>query len=57
MRWTNPVLVKAKNYDADHFTSDFGIKLRRLTHPFVHFLIKNATDKSEISIDSKKRLK
>lgn len=45
MVWSNPGLVKAKNNDAEHFTTDFGIKLRRFTHPFVHFLIKVAADR------------
>ena len=45
MSWTNPILMKAKNYDADRFTSDFGIKFRRFIHPFIHFLIKIAADR------------
>ena len=45
MKWTNPHLVKSKNYDAEHFTTDFGIRFRRLIHPFVRFVIDIAVDR------------
>ena len=41
MKWTNPYLVKAKNYDSKRFTTDFGTEIesaadyrsRRIVHP------------------------
>ena len=27
MKWTNPYLVKAKNYDSKRFTTDFGTEI------------------------------
>ena len=45
MRWTNPGLVKAKNYDAVHFTTDSGIRIRRFLHPLIHMGIRVAVDR------------
>lgn len=45
MHWKNYSLIKAKNYDADHFTSDFGIKFRRFIHPLIRLAIGAALDR------------
>ena len=45
MHWKNYDLIKTKNYDADHFTSGFGIKFRRLIHPLVRLAIGAALDR------------
>lgn len=45
MVWKNPGLLKIMNYDADHFTTDFGIKTRRCVHPLIHVMIKVAADR------------
>ena len=45
MPWKNLGLVKAKNYDAERFTTDFGIKFRRLIHPLVHLISCIAVDR------------
>ena len=45
MKWTNPYLVKAKNYDSKRFTTDFGIGFRRFVHPFIHTMIRLAADR------------
>lgn len=45
MPWKNLGLVKAKNYDAERFTTNFGIKLRRFIHPLVHLIICIAVDR------------
>ena len=45
MKWTNPGLVKAKNYNAEHFTTDSGIRIRRFLHPLIHLVIRIAVDR------------
>ena len=44
MKWTNPGLVKAMNYNAEHFTTDSGIRIRRFLHPLIHMGIRIAVD-------------
>lgn len=41
----NRFLQHVKNDDAEHFTSEFGIRMRRLLHPLVRSIIRIATDK------------
>lgn len=41
----NRYLQKAKYYDAERFTTSFGIRFRRLIFPFVHVVINAALDK------------
>ena len=50
MTWTNHYLKKVKNLDVTHFTSDFGIKLRRGFYPFMNAIIKIANDKKCILV-------
>ena len=50
MRWKNYGLIKAKNKDAEHFTTDFGIKIRRIMHPILKFVIKMNTGKETILV-------
>lgn len=45
MPWTNPGLVKAKNYDVERFTTNFGIRFRRFVHPLIHFIIRVTVDR------------
>lgn len=45
MNWKNYGLIKAKNLDVDTFTSDFGIKLRKIAYPMLNFIIKKNQDK------------
>ena len=45
MKWTNPGLVKAKNYDVEHFMMDFGIRIIRFLHPLIHMSIRIAVDR------------
>lgn len=46
----NRFLQRVKNYDAEHFTSDFGIRMRRFIHPLVHFVIRLAADKPLVEL-------
>ena len=50
MTWTNHYLKKVKNLDVSHFTSDFGIKLRRGFYPVMNAIIKKANDKKCILV-------
>ena len=50
MVWTNHFLKKAKNLDAAHFTTDFGIQLRRIVYPFMNAVIKKANGKKCILV-------
>ena len=43
--WKNYGLIKAKNNDAQKFTSDFGIKMRHVSYPLLKFIIKHNTGK------------
>ena len=45
MHWKNPGLIKVMNYNADQFTTDFGIRFRRLIHPLIRFIIRIAVDR------------
>lgn len=40
-----PGLMKEKNYNAEHSTTDFGIIFRGFLHPLIHMGIRNAVDK------------
>ena len=45
MAWKNILLVNSKNLDAEHFTSDTGIKIRRAVYPILNAIIKVANGK------------
>ena len=45
MAWKNLLLVNSKNLDAEHFTSDTGIKIRRVVYPILNAIIKVANGK------------
>ncbi len=45
MTWNNHFLSRIKNLDTAHFTSDFGIKLRKVSHPLLKAIIKRANGK------------
>jgi len=53
----NRYLQKAKNYDAERFTTSFGIRLRRFIHPLVHGIIRIATDKPLVVLQYPKLVK
>ena len=48
--WTNHYLKYAKDLDAEHFTTDLGIKIRRLIFPLMHVIIKKANGKKCILV-------
>ena len=45
MTWNNRFLMKAKNLDAEHFTTDKGIELRKKAYPLLNAIIKRANGK------------
>lgn len=50
MVWTNHCLKRIKNLDASHFTSDYGIRIRRLLFPIMKAIIKIANGKKCILV-------
>lgn len=42
MAWTNYGLLKFTHSNTDNFTSDIGIKIRRVVHPVVRFALKKS---------------
>ena len=42
MVWKNRLLGRIKYHTAENFTTDFGIRMRRRIHPFIHFIIRHA---------------
>lgn len=50
MVWTNHYLKRVKNLDVTHFTTNFGIKLRRIAYPVMNTIIKKANGKKCILV-------
>ena len=49
--WNNIGLIKAKNLDSEHFTSDVGIKIRRIINPVVRKVVSKTIDKEIVVLD------
>ncbi|MBQ6284822.1 MAG: 1-acyl-sn-glycerol-3-phosphate acyltransferase [Bacilli bacterium] len=46
--WKNIGLIKSKNLNCDEFTTERGIKIRRIVHPLMKRIIKSKTGKETI---------